>query len=377
MNRWRISGLIQLRRWRMAGAMLVALVTLACTTTASITAQNPTEPTPVAPTPPPTALPLPTVAPNVNPLTGLTVDDPAVLERRPLIVKISNAPPIVRPQAGIGAADLVFEYYVEGGLTRFAAIFYSQAPARVGSIRSARLLDDVLIPMFGGIFAYSGASNGVQAIIDASPYFERTYKGVLYGYPYFWRDEDIDAPHNLFMSAAALYDLAAEEGFAQRQDLRGLSFDATAPAGATGSAHMMDIRYKATWVTWIYNEERGQFMRYSDSLIHVDANTGEQIAADNVIILLAEHIQSDIVESQWQDSLSYGTEIALWGEGDAIVFRDGQQYAARWLHPEVGQMLQIVTPDGEPMPLRPGITWFQVFPTPEQQDPAEESIAVS
>jgi len=357
--------------------MLVALLTLACTSTASITAQNSVETAQIEPTVTPTMPAQPTVAPNVNPLTGLTVDDPSVLERRPLIVKISNAPPIVRPQSGIGAADLVFEYYVEGGLTRFSAVFYSQAPTRVGSIRSARLIDDVLIPMFGGIFAYSGASNGVQSIIDSSPYFERTYKGVLYGYPYFWRDEDIDAPHNLFMSAAALYDLAAEEGFAQRQDLRGLSFDATAPAGATNPATMMDIRYKATWVTWIYNAERGQFMRYSDSLIHVDANTGAQIAADNVVILFAEHRESEIVESEWQGNLSYGTEIALWGEGDAVVFRDGQQYPARWLHPEREHMMQIVTPDGEPMALRPGITWFQVFPPLEQQDPAEESIAVS
>src|SRR5574341_1606427 len=73
---------------------------------------------------------------DVNPLTGLPVDNPAVLNRRPMVVKISNAPPLVRPQAGIGEADLVYEHYAEGGLTRFSAIFYSHAPERVGSIRS-------------------------------------------------------------------------------------------------------------------------------------------------------------------------------------------------------------------------------------------------
>ena len=78
---------------------------------------------------------------DVNPLTGLQVTDPAVLNRRPQVIKISNAPVLVRPQAGIGAADIVFEHYAEGGLTRFSAIFYSQAPNRVGSIRSARLIE--------------------------------------------------------------------------------------------------------------------------------------------------------------------------------------------------------------------------------------------
>ena len=59
-------------------------------------------------------------AAGINPLTGQPVADPASLNRRPLLVKISNAPPLVRPQAGIGAADLVFEHYAEGGLTRFS-----------------------------------------------------------------------------------------------------------------------------------------------------------------------------------------------------------------------------------------------------------------
>src|SRR5690554_6309566 len=76
----------------------------------------PTEAAPTAgsPTPTPTAR----YGPAYNPLTGLEVDDPALLQRRPLAAKISNAPEIVRPQAGISQADMVFEHYTEGSLTR-------------------------------------------------------------------------------------------------------------------------------------------------------------------------------------------------------------------------------------------------------------------
>jgi hypothetical protein len=35
---------------------------------------------------------------NINPLTGLAVADPAQLNRRPFVVKISNSPALVRPQ---------------------------------------------------------------------------------------------------------------------------------------------------------------------------------------------------------------------------------------------------------------------------------------
>jgi hypothetical protein len=102
-----------------------------------------------------TVTPSPIAQPNLNALTGLTVPDASVLERRPLVVKISNAPALVRPQAGISAADIVYEHYTEGGLTRFSAVFYSQAPQRVGSIRSARLIDNQLVPMYNGLLAFS------------------------------------------------------------------------------------------------------------------------------------------------------------------------------------------------------------------------------
>ncbi len=352
-----------IRAVRLACVTLLALMTAGCFTSAPALQPPPTSTAPDTPTAP-SVIAVPTSAPAVNPLTGLPVSDPNVLNRRPLVVKISNAPPLVRPQAGIGAADMVFEHYAEGGLTRFSAVFYSQAPARVGSIRSARLIDDTLVPMFQGLLGYSGASDGVQAIINAGDYFERTYKGVLYALPYFWRDETLDAPHNLFMNADAVFSLAAQEGFAQRPDLRGLIFSPAPPAGATGPAQVVDLHYRATQVGWLYVAGRGQYLRFSDGLPHTDANIGAQVAADNVVILYAAHRETDIVESEWQGVISYSIEIQLWGEGDALILRDGQQYAARWLRPERTRMIQLVSPEGELLALRPGVTWFQLLPPP-------------
>ena len=55
-------------------------------------------PTPTATlTPSPTATPTITPTPPViNPLTGLAVADPAVLERRPVAIKVAHFPPRVR-----------------------------------------------------------------------------------------------------------------------------------------------------------------------------------------------------------------------------------------------------------------------------------------
>ena len=81
---------------------------------------------------------------DINPLTGLSTD-PAILDRRPLLIKVSNLPRDVRPQSGLSRADIVYEYYTEEGTTRFIAIYYGQDAEQVGSIRSARFFDEHII----------------------------------------------------------------------------------------------------------------------------------------------------------------------------------------------------------------------------------------
>ncbi len=314
--------------------------------------------------------------PGVNPLTGLPAPDPAALNRRPLIAKISNAPPLVRPQAGIGAADLVFEHYAEGGLTRFSAVFYSHAPDRVGSIRSARLIDYELAPMYDALLAFSGASIGVEERLNTSDFADRLFKGVLFGPPYYWRDEALEAPHNLFTNPNALWRLAAEQGLGQPPDLPGMAFLELSPPGNTSTAARIDLRYRATRVVWMYDAASGQYRRYADGQGHFDANTLQQVAAANVVVLYADHQPTDIVESQWQGSVSYSTEIKLWFEGDAILFRDGLRYDGRWVRPTRESLIGLRDRNGGFLYLKPGVTWFQVVRLPEQQDPAEEWLQV-
>ncbi len=102
---------------------------------------------------------------NINSLTGLPYPDDAARNRRNLIVKVSNYTPVVRPQSGLSAADIVYEYEVEGGVTRFAAIYRSQGADHVGSIRSGRLMDFELVSAYNALFAYSGSNDPIKTMI--------------------------------------------------------------------------------------------------------------------------------------------------------------------------------------------------------------------
>lgn len=389
---------------RLASLMLVAIFSIALGVTTACTAATPahaefnrqpvitaTPPTPIAnpgsrvgrtaPTSQPTNPNPPAdygpdnFPSDINPLTGIQVDEVTLLRQRPVIVKISNAPALVRPQAGIGQADLVFEHYAEGGLTRFSAVFYSILPVRVGSVRSARLIDHELMPMYRGLLAFSGASIGVEEIIFNADYADRAFKGVLYGPPYYWRDEAIPVPHNMFVNIEALSELASAQGVNTGEPLLGMTFAALPPPNPNANASNIDIRYVATRAQWAYDAERGVYLRTSDGQPHYDANTEQQVTAANVVVLFAEHEESRIVESEFQGNVTYGWQIYLWPAGSGLLFRDGQVYEIFWARSERDHLITLHTADNSArMDLKPGNTFFQIVKLPQQQDPAEEWV---
>ena len=136
----------------------------------------------------------------------------------------------------------------------------------------------------------------------------------------------------------------------------------------------IDIRYRATRVIWKYDPAIGLYRRSADGQGHFDANTMEQITAANVVVIYADHQFTDILESEFQNNKSYSIQINLMGAGDAILFRDGQQYNGKWVRNEKDAIIGLRTTSGDILPLKPGQTWFQIVQLPSQQNPQEEWI---
>lgn len=298
-----------------------------------------------------------------NPLTGLPLDDPARQSFRPVAVKISNAPPLVRPQAGIGQADVVFEHYTEGSLTRFTALFLSELPRRVGSIRSARLIDVEIPEMFESYLVYSGASQGVRDRIEATAFAPRAFYGVEVGSPVYYRDPALPIPHNLFADLVAMHERAARLGVntPPAPNYSALAFSPDPPPGGA-PATRIDLGYAVSGVFYRYDAAAGAYWRWTDGEPHYDVNTDRQLSAANVVVLYANHTLTDIVESEWQGSVSYSIEIQLWGQGRAVVFRDGLRYDGMWERLRAEEMFLLRGADGAILRLRPGVTFFQLVP---------------
>ncbi|MBN1286547.1 MAG: DUF3048 domain-containing protein [Anaerolineae bacterium] len=299
---------------------------------------------------------------NVNPLTGQVVSDPATVNRRPVAVKVSNFPPdLVRPQFGLSLADIVYQHEAEGGTTRLTAIFLGTLPAKVGSMRSARLIDVELPAMYRAFFIYSGSSAGVDMRIKNSAFGQqgRALYADAWGEPFAFRDAERPVPHNFYADTQQVSYLGDEWEINDKPGLHGTAFSAAVPAGGT-PARVVDVVYKTDYVRWFYEPGFQRYARYSDGEPHMDALTEKQITAENVVVLYVDHVEDRTIVEDEVGGGHYSIEIQLWGEGPCDLFRDGQRFDCRWSRADDFSMLSFTDAAGELLPLKPGKTWYQV-----------------
>ena len=303
--------------------------------------------------------------PGVNPLSGLPVADAAVLQRRPLAIKVSNFPRSVRPQSGLAAADIVWEHYAEGGTTRFTAVFYSRDAGRVGSIRSARLIDTTLTEAFAGALVASGMSDGTLERLRQ----KRWYPAVItestgFGCPPLCREGQ--SANAVFASTANIWQTLSELDVNTAPTIKGLAFWSVTPAGGTAGTRVRVHYSREAYSEWRYNAAGDNYLRWAEispeeMAPHFDSNTGTQLTTENIVVLFANHVvDSTVPEDYAADGIhaAFATEIQLWGSGPALLFRDGQVYSVTWVRMDSADMPFLVDPVNNPVPLRPGKTWF-------------------
>ena len=329
--------------------------------------------TPVPPTETPTATPTPQqiygpsgFPEDVNPLTGLKVADPSLLNRRPVIIKIQNLPRDSRPQWGVSSADLVYEYYTEFGTTRFAAIYYGQNTTQAGPIRSARFIDVNFIRGYKAFFVFGSAYEGVYNRLINSEFSDRLILEQPNSCPPLCRVEP--SSHNYLVADTTKFNeyFASRRLNNSRQNLDGMLFDEKAPEGGSPASSIYARFSSAIFNRWDYDPASETYLRFSDAQNDttgqnevyaplLDRNTGEQIGAENVVVLFVEH--------NWvvKDGISEVVDMTVLGQGNAYIARDGQIYKVRWQRLTNNDVLTLIDQDSNPFPFKPGNTWFEVI----------------
>jgi hypothetical protein len=357
-------------------AMLLFLLTGCGTATLKATTSVPETSIPtisLAPTftPTPTIIPTPTISvygpeeypAGMDPLTGLVVDDPALLARCPLVIKVSNYPRSGRPHAGLSQADLVFDYYIGEGMNRFAAVYYGKDAIKVGPIRSARLVDVQLADMYQGILAFKGAwykvneyvySNLKKRAISGSP---STCPGIC--------DTGNETVISMFANTAELSQYTLDKGIctSDRPVLAGMTFSEELPGDGRPAPDLSVIFSYYNRAEWHYDVASETYLRWIETVSGeegqeiikmvplTDANTGLQLAFENVAILFTMHdmYASTYFDMQLESNIS-GARLVL--------LREGKAFDGVWKSGGKGQPLQFFTPEGDHLTFNPGKTWF-------------------
>ena len=345
-------------------------------------------------TPFPTATAVPTLdfplaglGPNnfpagVDPLTGLQPDDPGVLDRRPIVIKVENLPRDHRPQYGLSLADLVYEYYTEQGGTRFAAVYYGQDAEQVGPICSGRFFDTYVVQMARGVFIFGSAYTAVWNRFVNSDFANRLVLENQFSCPALCRFEP-NGRNLLMANTKEVAGYLKERGTDNtRQVLDGMFFQAQPPAGGD-AANQVYVRYSgAIYNRWDYDEASGRYLRFVDSQNDIDRNnevyvqltdqlTSQPVAADTVVTMCVPHqyvfksaeieVLDMVLDAAGGTFPSCDGNSYLGGTGPAWAARDGKIYKVIYKRASRDAPLALFTEAGAPFPYKPGQTWFEVI----------------
>ncbi len=268
-----------------------------------------------------------------------------VQEIEPAVSVVINNFPSARPSSGLQQADIIYEFLVEGGATRYLAVFKRKhlEDFDIGPVRSLRVYLALQSLEHGGVIAHSGYSTRTKNLVSGLGLFQIGDVGKN-----FWRDNSRKAPHNLYTSIDNLYRVALNriEAMERTYDLiREINVDYQ-----VGEAVAVD--YAAhNRVSYLYDAEEGVYYRYINDIAHTDRETGEQYYADRVIIRETSHrnVPND------PDGV---LDIELKGFGAGLLYEDGRKYNITWENP--GRETIFYYAVDVPVEPIPGTTWIQV-----------------
>lgn len=301
---------------------------------------------------------------QVNPLTGLVVEDAEMFNRRPMLIKISNFPPVVRPQSGLNQADIVWEHLLAGGVTRFSALFWSNPVEQVGPIRSARLVDLELAHMYRALFVYSGMAQGTIDAMNRNGQISAQAIGGSGPCPALCRipEEGLALEHTLYGDVSALYTESVARGRATApQPIYGMAFSEEVPDDGV-PLDAITVHYAETDVEWMYDTALGRWLRGQDGEPHFEALSESQVNAANVLIFEDDHVIQPFVSDQYWGPPNFAFSVNFIGRGRVYLLRDGRYYAGYWERPTRDDPLTYFDLNGNVLPFKPGNTFVNLVP---------------
>jgi Protein of unknown function (DUF3048) N-terminal domain/Protein of unknown function (DUF3048) C-terminal domain len=294
-----------------------------------------------------------TAGPIVCPLTDQPAPNNQVPQRPAVGVKIDNYS-AARPQSGMDAADIIFEEPVEGGITRYNAVFQCQDASKIGPVRSARQIDIGIESMFHNAgLAHIGGIQPVLSNITASGIPNLDLGNYANS---FVRDNSRYAPYNAYTSTAQLYALLPNQ---HTPPTPVYTYSTTAPKGTQVTSVNVDFSDQSN-VTWNWNASTGTWLRFYNGSQADMLTDNVQNQAQNVIVQVVH-----VTYGPWLENSEGGLEVQaqLWNtSGPAKIFRNGVEVDGTWSRGAQSSPTVFKDAKGKVIAMAPGRTWVELLP---------------
>lgn len=282
--------------------------------------------------------------------------------RLPLAVIIDNDPD-ARPQHGLTEAELVYEALVEGGVTRYLAVFWRNEPDRLGPLRSARVYFLDWAIELDAVFAHAGTAftEGPADALGQIQQLDVRDLDCLRGSGLLGceRDPGRPAPSDVMVGAGNLWQFAEVFGWAGPPALELWIFKDDTPGVGETPAEAIEVKFSqggggSFAVRWEYDLQFNVYQRFLGGQPHTDAGSGAPIVAKNVVVQFTTLRVLDDADRH----VLYGTI----GEGAALLFRDGVVIEGTWRKASREERTKFFDAAGNEVAFNRGPTWIEVVP---------------
>ncbi|MDR2799075.1 MAG: DUF3048 domain-containing protein [Bifidobacteriaceae bacterium] len=293
--------------------------------------------------------------PKFWPLTHVLSDD--VVNRPAVSVKIENDPE-ARPQTGLQDADIVWETMIEGGVTRFIAVYNSKIPENVGPVRSLRIADGPIAGPMKGLIVYSG-SNGQRFQQIARDAGSQTIEEDA-GNKGFFR-EGLNAPHNDYYTLKDALDQADKshkEAPESQFEFTQEGQPSTPQALGKDAKEMVDTMSQMFVTGWDYDAKAKAYKRTQEGAPFIDKLTNKQVTAENVIALKMDTSGTPEIDPAGNPEM----QMHAVGSGTGKVMSGGKVLDIKWEKKDDKSLLKLFTLEGKEVQLTPGNVWVVLVP---------------
>lgn len=297
----------------------------------------------------------------VDPLTG-EPSDKDLSGKRPYAIVVKNDR-IASPQFGLSKASVLYEASVEGGMTRFLALYSDPAKAdKIGPVIDSRVYFYDFAANHNAIFVQAGTtSDGNKAQVSRGITALDAIVGEMA--PGFYRDQALGATrgfeNSVVTEANGLKSRADQFGIAQRSEKPVVPYIITdylqtRDMSAGSYCTYLSIPFSTNMVVeYTYSTLTNKYSRVQYGEPHTDAATNKQLSFTNLIILIAEYHTLNISSGEMS--------VVNSGHGSGYYIFGGSRIMVTWQRTDGDNPIKLYEADGvTPLEISSGNTYIAV-----------------